>query len=109
MKQKNQSSDEGNPEAGPEESVFSSSSKPPSYSLTFALVVGLCIFGITWLFKSGAIELWDRHPGPVAEHEIGWFFSLLIGIPSGLFIGAFLMSYYLRWFEERHCDDQEDE
>jgi hypothetical protein len=109
MEQKNQSSNEGHPEAGPDDSVFSRSSRPPFYNVSFAFVVGLCISVITWLFKSGAIELWDRHPGPVGGHEIGWFFSLLFGIPSGLCIGAFLMSYYLRWYEERHRDDQEDD
>jgi hypothetical protein len=82
---------------------FITEQKPPRfYTALFVTVVGLSIAGVTWIFKSGAIMLWDRHPGPATDYEFGWALSLLIGIPGGFMLGALLMSYFLQWYEGRH-------
>jgi hypothetical protein len=77
------------------------STKPPLYNFIYMVVVGLCVSGITWLFRSGALQLWDRHPRPGENYEYGWFFSLLFAIPSGFFIGSLLMFQILVWYRKR--------
>ena len=81
--------------------TFVSSKKPPLYSFLYVIVVGLCVTGITWVFRSGVLQLWDRHPLPGENYEIGWFFSLLFAIPAGFLIGSYLMFQFLMWYQSR--------
>lgn len=74
---------------------------PPLYNFLYIVVVSLCISGMTWLFRSGALQLWDRHPRPGENYEYGWFFSLFFAIPSGFLIGSFLMFQFLMWYQNR--------
>jgi len=75
--------------------------KPPFYDLLYVMVVSCCVAGITWLFRSGAMQLWDRHPRGGENYEYGWFFSLLFAVPGGFLLGSLLMAQYLMWFQER--------
>ena len=78
-----------------------SSNKLPPYVFIYIAVVGLCVSGIIWLSRSGALQLWDRHPRADENYEYGWFFSLLFAIPSGFLIGSFLMFQFLMWYRNR--------
>ena len=44
----------------PDPKVWFSSNKPPLYDFIYIVVVCLCVSGLTWLFRSGALQLWDR-------------------------------------------------
>ena len=93
-------------ESGPDGKVSFLSDRPPLYNFIYMVAVGLCISGITWLFRTGALQLWDRHPRPGENYEYGWFVSLLFAIPSGFLIASFLMFQFLMWYQNRSIKDR---
>ena len=82
--------------------------KPPGYNLLYAVVVTLCITGISWLFRSGALQIWDKHPQPGETYQYGWLISLLVAIPVGFFIGSWMMFKLLIWYQDRRDKSQQN-
>lgn len=76
--------------------------KPPFYNVIYWVLVGVSISGITWLFRSGAVQLWDRHRSAGEDYQYGWGVSLLFAIPSGFILGSLLMFQFLMWHQYRY-------
>lgn len=74
---------------------------PPFYGLLYGVVMLGCMAGMTWLARSGALQLWDRHPSPGEEYAFGWLFSLAFGMVGGFVIGSMIMASVLRWYWQR--------
>ena len=88
------------------ENSLTSLKTPLFFNCLYLVIVGLFVAGITWIFRSGALQLWDRHPRPGENYEYGWFFSLLFAIPGGFLIGSYLMGQVLTWYQKRAPKDK---
>lgn len=60
------------------------------YKLISRIILIISVFASTWIFKSGLIELWDRHPNsPVPEFS--WVSSIVLGLIVGFIIWVLLL------------------
>ena len=73
----------------------------PLYYLSLTIWPGLGV----WLFRSGALAMWDRHSPGKYDLEFGWAESLIFGVPVGLVIGLIVLLQLELCYER--CRDNE--
>jgi len=106
MNKKRGTNNEDHPrELASDENPFTSLKKPPLFNFLYLVVIGLCVAGITWFFRSGALQLWDRHPRPGEDYEYSWFVSLMFAVPGGFLVGSYLMGEFCLLYTSDAADD----
>lgn len=88
-------------ESSPNKNPIPIKRKPPFYDFIYLVSVCVSISGFTWLFRSGALQLWDRHPRAGENYDYGWGIALLFAIPSGVILGSLVMFQFLMWYQRR--------
>ncbi|MGB0722481.1 MAG: hypothetical protein ACPGU7_08800 [Gammaproteobacteria bacterium] len=83
--------------------------RPPLYNTLYVIVVILCICGLTWLARSGYLQMWDWHPRPGENYKYGWFLALPFGIIGGFMAGSLIMASYLQWHWDRRKGHGKDD
>jgi hypothetical protein len=76
------------------------------YNLIVSVVLVGCVGFVTWLFKSGAYAIWQKHPSSGGAHEaMGWFGAIVCGLIGGVVLGLLVIlqiDYAVeRWSERR--------
>jgi uncharacterized membrane protein len=62
------------------------------YNLIFSAVLIGCVALVTWLFKSGAYSIWQKHPSSGGPHEaMGWFGAVVFGLIGGVVLGLLII------------------